>query len=54
MQQSSHHSARELSPSVRSALEQLLGRTLNDNEAIGVRACQPHEAPSLEEQAAIY
>ena len=53
MQQSSLHSARELSPPVRSALEQLLGRTLNDNEAISVRAYQPHEAPSLEEQTAI-
>lgn len=53
MQQSSLHSARRLSPLVRSALEQLLGRALGDNEAISVRAYQPHEAPSLEQQRAI-
>lgn len=53
MQQSSLHSARKLSPLVRSALEQLLGRALGDNEAISVRAYQPHEAPSLEQQRAI-
>ncbi|MFN0102841.1 MAG: hypothetical protein ACKV2U_12210 [Bryobacteraceae bacterium] len=53
MQQSSLHSARSLSPSVRSALEQLLGRTLSDNEAISVRAYQPHEAPSPAQQRAI-
>jgi hypothetical protein len=34
-------------------LEQLLGRTLSDNEAISVRAYQPQEAPSLEQQRAI-
>jgi hypothetical protein len=53
MQQSSLHSARRLSPLVRSALEQLLGRALGDDEAISVRAYQPHEAPSLEQQRAI-
>ena len=53
MQQSSLHSARRLPPLVRSALEQLLGRTLGDDEAISVRAYQPHEAPSLEQQRAI-
>ncbi|HXB69706.1 MAG TPA: hypothetical protein VNY05_15755 [Candidatus Acidoferrales bacterium] len=30
-----------------------MGRALNDNEAISVRAYQPHEAPAMEEQAAI-
>jgi len=34
MQQSSLHSAKRLSPLVRSALEQLLGRALDDDEAI--------------------
>jgi hypothetical protein len=53
MQQSSLHSARKLPLPVRTALEQLLGRALNDNEAISVRAYQPHEAPAMEEQAAI-
>jgi hypothetical protein len=50
MEQSSLHNARALSPPVRSALEQLLGRALNDNEAISVRAYQPHEAPRPEQQ----
>jgi hypothetical protein len=53
MQQSCLHSARRLSPPVRSALEQLLGRALSDDEAISVRAYQPHEAPSPEQQRAI-
>ena len=53
MEQSSLHSARRLSPLVRGALEQLLGRALGDDEAISVRAYQPHEAPSLEQQRAI-
>jgi hypothetical protein len=53
MEQSSLHSARRLSPPVRSALEQLLGRPLGDNEAISVRAYEPHEAPSKEQQRAI-
>jgi hypothetical protein len=50
MQQSSLHSARGLSPDVRNALETLLGRTLKDDEAISVRAYQPHEAPAAEQQ----
>jgi hypothetical protein len=53
MQQSSLHSARKLSPPVRSALEQLLGRALSDDEAISVRAYLPHEAPSPEQQRAM-
>jgi hypothetical protein len=53
MEQSSLHSARRLSPPVRSALEQLLGRPLGDNEAISVRAYEPHEAPSKEQQRAL-
>jgi len=53
MQQSSLHKARTLSATVRSVLEQLLGRALSDNEAISVRAYQPHEAPSPEQQRAI-
>jgi len=53
MQQSSLHNVSSLSPVVRSALEQLLGRTLGDNEAISVRAYQPREAPSVEQQRAI-
>ena len=50
MEQSSLHSARKLPQPVRIALEQLLGRTLSDNEAISVRAYQPHEAPSPDQQ----
>ena len=54
MQQSSLHSAKRLSLLVRSALdEQLLGRALDDDEAISVRAYQPHEAPSLAQQRAL-
>ena len=53
MEQSSLYKARALSPPVRSALEQLLGRALRDNEAISVRAYQPHEAPSQLQQRAI-
>ena len=50
MEQSSLHSARKLPQPIRIALERLLGRTLSDNEAISVRAYQPHEAPSPEQQ----
>jgi hypothetical protein len=53
MQQSSVHSARRLSPPVRHALEQLLGRGLSDDEAIVVRAYQPREAPSPEQQQVV-
>ena len=53
MQQSSLQSAKRLSLPVRRALEQILGRTLGDNEAISVRAYQPREAPSVEQQRAI-
>ena len=45
MQNSSLYKARELSPSVRQALETLLGRTLNGDEQISIRAYAPHEAP---------
>jgi hypothetical protein len=50
MQQSALHSARGLSPDVRNAVETLLGRTLKDDEAVSVRAYQPHEAPAAEQQ----
>ena len=50
MEQSSLHSARKLPQPIRIALERLLGRTLSDNEAISVRAYQPYEAPSPEQQ----
>ena len=53
MEQSTLHLARTLAPPVRSALEQLLGRALRDNETISVRTYQPHEAPSLEQQRAV-
>ena len=52
MQQSPLHNARTLSQPVKSALEQLLGRTLEDNEEVSVRAYLPHEAPSAEKQRA--
>jgi hypothetical protein len=53
MQQSFLHNARTLSPAARSALEQLLGRALDDDEAISVRTYLPHEAPSREQQRAV-
>lgn len=53
MQQSSLHTARTLPPPVRRVLEQLLGRALDDAEAISVRAYQPHEAPSPDQQQAV-
>ena len=34
-------------------MEQLLGRPLDDNEAISVRAYQPKEGPTVEQQRAI-
>jgi hypothetical protein len=48
MEQSGLHSARTLSPPVRVALEQILGRALADNESVSLRVYQPHEAPSPE------
>jgi hypothetical protein len=53
MEQSSLHNARTLPQPIRIALEQLLGRTLSDNEAISVRAYQPHETPSPAQRGAI-
>ena len=53
MEQSSLRSARTLPPPQRIALEQLLGRPLADDEAISVRAYQPHEAPTPEQQRTI-
>jgi len=53
MQQSSLYSARTFSSPVRIALEQLLGRSLSDDEAISVRVYQLHEAPPLEQQRAV-
>ena len=50
MQQSSLHKVKLLSPPVRSALEQLLGRTLGENEEISIRTYHPHEGPSVEQQ----
>jgi hypothetical protein len=50
MEQSSLHVARTLPPPVRTALEQLLGRALRDNEAVSIHTYQPHEAPSPEQQ----
>ena len=43
LQNSSLHKARELSPSVRQAVETLLGRRLEGDEAISVRAYAFHE-----------
>ena len=50
--ESSLHSARNLSPAVRQALESLLGRALNDEESISVRTYEPHEAPGAEARRA--
>jgi hypothetical protein len=53
MQQSALYGARALPPPVRSVLEELLGRALDDSETISIRAYQPHESPSLEQQQAL-
>lgn len=53
MQQSFLHNVLKLPPPVRSALEQLLGRALRDDETISVRAYEPHEGPTPAEQRAI-
>jgi hypothetical protein len=53
MQQTSLYKAKTLSSPGRTALEQLLGRSLDDNEAISVRAYQPKEGPTAEQQRAI-
>ena len=53
MEQSSLHIARNLPPPVRSAVEQLLGRQLSDNEAITVYAYQPHEEPPPDQRRAM-
>jgi hypothetical protein len=53
MQQSSLHSARDLPEPVRNAIEQLLGRALGDDEEVSIRAYQPHEGPSVEQQRLI-
>ena len=50
MQQTPPQIARNLSPLVRTALEQLLGRPLDDSEAISVRAWRPQEGLSSEHQ----
>ena len=52
MQQSPLHSSRSLPPSVKVALESLLGRALRDNESISVRTYEAHEAPSDEAREA--
>ncbi len=53
MEQSSLHSARSLPEPVRNAIEQLLGRALGDNEEVSIRAYQPHEGPTVEQQRLI-
>ena len=50
MRQSSLHTAGELAPELRGALETLLGRALQDNEAVSVRTYQPHEARTGDQQ----
>jgi hypothetical protein len=46
MEQSSLHIARNLPPPVRSAVEQLLGRPLNDDETVSVHTYAPEERPA--------
>jgi hypothetical protein len=46
MEQSSLHVARNLPPPVRSAVEQLLGRPLNDDESVSVHTYPPEERPA--------
>jgi hypothetical protein len=50
MEQSSLHIARNLSPPVRSAVEQLLGRPLGDSGAISVQAYPAQERPADAEE----
>lgn len=52
MRSISIHKARELPGSVRAAVEILLGRALEADEEVSVRAFPQHEAPSGEERAA--
>jgi len=52
MEQSALHSSKQLSPRVRSALEEVLGRTLREDEAISVRAYEPQETASAEQEYA--
>ena len=39
---------RELSPAAKEVLESLLGRSLKDDEEVGVWASSPHQAPTGE------
>jgi hypothetical protein len=50
MEQSSLHVARNLPPPVRSAVEQLLGRPLNDEESVSVHTYAPEERPADAEE----
>ncbi len=45
MQNVSIHKAHELSPVVKSAVEQLLGRTIAPDEEVSVAAIPPQQAP---------
>jgi hypothetical protein len=48
MQQSLLHNGRDLPPSIRAALETLLGRPLKDNETVSIRTYESHQVPSQE------
>ena len=46
MQDLSVRKTRELPPQAKQVLESLLGRTLGDDEEVGIWASTPHEAPT--------
>ena len=54
MHNSSFQKAAELPPRVREALEALLGRTLQPDESVSVRAYRPKAAPEGETRKAAY
>ena len=53
MQDIAIHKVRDLSEPVKAAVESLLGRTLQADEEVSVRAFPPHPAPAAEERAAV-
>ena len=53
MQNVSIHKASELPPGVRSAVEQLLGRSIGADEEVSVAAVPPQQFPPSEDRTAI-
>lgn len=53
MQTVSIQKANKLSPSVKSAVEELLGRQIDDDEEVSVIAVPPQQTPALPNRAAL-